>query len=107
MIATAAAKMRVRRSMVLVLTMLLSGCGGGLTGSFEDEMGMGTLTFHGDGRAVQSSQLAGVEVEMRYEVDGDKVRLTHPQAQGAALVLTRIDADTLSGPMGIRYRRTD
>lgn len=107
MIATAAATMRVRRRLVLVLTMLLSGCGGGLSGSFEDEMGMGTLTFHGDGRVVQSSGLAGVEVEMRYEVDGDKVRLTHPQARGAALVLTRIDADTLSGPMGIRYRRTD
>lgn len=111
MTATAAATMRVRRRLVLMLTMLLtmllSGCGGGLSGSFEDEMGMGTLTFHGDGRVVQSSALAGVEVEMRYEVDGDKVRLTHPQARGAALVLTRIDADTLSGPMGIRYRRTD
>lgn len=88
-----------------VLCALLSACGGGLSGTFEDEMGMSTYTFHGGGRVVQSSELAGVEVEMNYEMDGDKVRITHPEAQGATLVLTRIDDDTLSGPMGIRFKR--
>ncbi|MEL1263625.1 hypothetical protein [Pseudoxanthomonas putridarboris] len=90
---------------LVVLAMLLSACGSGLEGRYTDEFGMGTLTSHDGGKVVQSSELAGVEVEMQYEIDGDKVRLTHPDARGAALVLTRTDADTLSGPMGIKYRR--
>lgn len=99
---------RFRRSGVIAFALvLLASCGGGLSGTFEDEMGMSSLTFHRGGKVVQSSSLAGVELEMAYEVDGDKVRLSHPEAAGAALVLTRIDDDTLSGPMGIRFRRRD
>jgi hypothetical protein len=90
----------------LFMALSLAACGGGIRGTFEDEMGMSTYTFHGGGRVVQASEIAGVEVEMRYEVDGDRIRITHPEAQGAALVLTRIDGDTLSGPMGIKFRRT-
>ena len=89
----------------LLLAALLAGCGGGLKGTFEDEMGMSTFTFHGGGRVVQASELARVEVEMHYEVDGDKVRISHPEAQGSTMVLTRIDDDTLSGPMGLRFKR--
>lgn len=99
--------MNTRTAIAMALALLLSACGGGLKGTFEDEMGMTSLTFHGGGRAVQSSELVGMEVEMKYEVDGDKVRLTHPEAGGAALVLTRIDDDTLSGPMGIRFSRRE
>lgn len=90
---------------VLVMACLLAACGGGLRGTFEDEMGMTSLTFHGGGKVVQASELAGVELEMKYEIDGDRIRLTNPDAAGAALVLTRIDDDTLSGPMGIRFLR--
>lgn len=92
---------------LIALAVLLAACGGGLKGSFEDEMGMSTFTFHGSGRVVQSSALAGVEVEMQYELEGDKVRITRPEAQGASMVLTRIDEDTLAGPMGIRFRRAE
>lgn len=42
---------------------------------------------------------------MRYEMDGDRIRMRHPDVEGAALVLTRIDENTLSGPMGVTYRR--
>ncbi len=90
---------------IVALVAALMACGSGLRGRYADELGMSTLTFHSGGKVVQSSELAGVEVEMEYRIDGDKVRLTNPEAQGATLVLTRIDADTLSGPMGIRYRR--
>lgn len=86
---------------------LLSACSDGLKGTYSDELGMSSLTFRSDGTVVQSSGLAGVEMEMRYEVEDGKVRLSHPEAAGATLVLTRIDEDTLSGPMGIRFKRTD
>lgn len=97
--------MKAAAAIATALALLLSACGGGIQGTYEDETGMSAYTFHGGGRVVQSSAFLGVEVEMAYEVDGDKVRLTPPGAQGAALVLTRVDADTLAGPLGIRYRR--
>lgn len=91
-------------TLVLACTLLVA-CGGGVSGTFEDEMGMTSLTFQRGGKVIQASELAGMELEMKYEVDGDKIRLTNPEAAGAALVLTRIDDDTLSGPMGIRFLR--
>jgi hypothetical protein len=89
----------------MVLACALAACGDGMQGRYKDDYGMGALTFDGDGKVVQSSEMAGVEVEMEYEVDGDRIRLSNPQAPGATLVLTRIDSETLSGPMGIKYRR--
>lgn len=83
----------------------LAACGGGLKGTFEDEMGMSAYTFHGNGRVVQSSPLAGVERELTYELDGDQVRVRLSKDNDAALVLTRIDEDTLLGPVGFRYKR--
>ena len=98
-------KIMVPALLVVLLTLLLAACGGGLSGTFEDEMGMSAYTFHGGGRVVQSSPLVGVEREMEYELDGDQVRVMLSEGNDATLVLTRVDEDTLSGPLGIRYRR--
>lgn len=99
----------MRQGKIVVVTglaCLLVACGGGLKGTFEDEMGFSTLTFHGGGKVVQSSAMSGAEVELAYEVDGDRIRILQPEAgTGIALVLTRVDKDTLTGPMGFRYER--
>lgn len=96
-----------RRAVAVALALLLPACGGGLDGTFEDEQGMSALSFHPDGRVVMRSPLAGVEQELAYEVDGDRIRVRLSDDAAAALVLTRVDADTLSGPVGMRYRRSD
>ena len=85
--------------------MLLSACGNGLRGTYEDEMELTRLRFDGRGKVVQSSDIGGIELQMRYEMDGDRIRMRHPDVEGAALVLTRVDENTLSGPMGVTYRR--
>ncbi|MBD9477866.1 hypothetical protein [Pseudoxanthomonas sp. PXM02] len=87
------------------LVLLLAACGSGMQGTYEDAMGLSQLRFDRDGSVVQSAALGGVEVRLRYEVDDDRVRLSHPEVDGAALVLTRVDDNTLSGPMGVIYRR--
>lgn len=92
---------------VALLALSLAACGGGLQGTFEDEMGMSAYTFHANGRVVQSSPVAGVERELEYELDGDRIRVRLSKDNDAALMLTRIDEDTLSGPLGIRFRRRD
>lgn len=54
-----------------------------------------------------SSPVAGVERELTYEIDGDRIRVRLSKDNDAALLLTRVDDDTLSGPVGTRYRRKD
>ena len=98
--------MAIARGVLLaVLMLLLAACGGGMQGTYEDAMGLSKLRFDSDGSVVQSAALGGVEVRLRYEVDGDRVRLSHPDVDGAALVLTRVDENTLSGPLGVTYKR--
>lgn len=87
------------------LALLLAACGSGMQGTYEDAMGLSQLRFERDGSVVQSAAMGGVEVRLRYEVDDDRVRLSHPDVDGAALVLTRVDENTLSGPMGVTYKR--
>jgi len=89
------------RVFALSLVALLSACGDGMKGTYEGGvMGEQHLTFHGNGKATQ--EVAGMEVQLEYEVDGDKVKLRNPDQPSATLVLTRTDADTLTGgPMGL------
>ena len=43
-----------------------------------------------------------MEAQLDYEVEGDKVKLRNPDQPNTTLVLTRTDADTLTGgPMGM------
>ncbi|KAF1727986.1 hypothetical protein CSC76_07735 [Pseudoxanthomonas mexicana] len=93
------------KGLLIGVTLLLSACGGGLAGTYEDSMGLTQLRFERGGVVVQSSDLGGVERQMRYELDGDRIRVRHPDVDGATLVLTRVDDKTLSGPMGVTYQR--
>ncbi|HRO62779.1 hypothetical protein [Thermomonas sp.] len=92
---------RLKLALVALLVTLLSACGDGMTGTYtgglaEDQV----LTFHGNGKATQET--AGMEVQLEYEVDGDRIKLRNPDQPGTTLVLTRKDADTLTGgPMGV------
>jgi len=98
--------MNVKTVVPVLLALALSACGGGLSGTYQDELGMSAYTFHANGRVVQSSPLVGAERELRYEMDGDQIRVKLSKDNDATLVLTRVDGDTLSGPLGVRYRRT-
>ncbi|MGR4877063.1 hypothetical protein [Pseudoxanthomonas sp. LARHCG66] len=98
--------MKIARVILLAcLVWVLAACGSGMHGTYEDAMGLSQLRFERDGTVVQSATLGGVEVRLRYEVDKDRVRLSHPDVDGAALVLTRVDENTLSGPLGVTYKR--
>lgn len=94
-----------RNTAICALLLLLSACGGGVSGTYEDTMGLTRLRFESGGKVVQTSELSGVERQMRYELEDDRIRMLNPEVEGAALVLRRVDDDTLSGPMGVTYKR--
>lgn len=96
---------QMTRIVALVSLLALSACSDGMKGTYEGPAF--SLEFHGNGKATQVSELVGAEVQLNYEVEGDKVRLRNPEQPGAVLVLTRTDADTLvGGPMGLlKFKR--
>lgn len=91
------------RSMAKITTtfglLALCACGGGLTGTYEDEAGITRYVFSGDG-SVRITVL-DAEVNAEYRLDGDKVLVS--SAQGT-VVLTR-RAERLFGPMGLELER--
>lgn len=53
-----------RKALLGCVALLLAACGAGVTGTYEDEMGLTQLRFERGGRVVQSADLAGVERQM-------------------------------------------
>ena len=82
-----------------VLALLLGGCGGGMSGTYVEESGLGTLEFQEDGTVYVS--VLGVTMAGEYEVDGRRVIVEGPSG---AQVLTR-EGDRLDGGLGMTYRK--
>ncbi len=72
---------------VLVLaTLVAGGCGGGgLEGTYADDMGVVSYEFMSGGKVMITGPF-GNAVELNYEVDGDRVLVR--ASEGAAQVLT-------------------
>lgn len=85
---------RTRLLAPVLATLLLAACGGGMSGTYEGEMGMVTLTFHGN--KVDATVLHGTQ-QLTYSTDGDKVLLHSPQGN---LVITRNKDGSLNTPWG-------
>lgn len=83
------------RTWMLASLALLAACGSGINGTYADSTGMMKFKFEGD-KVTQSAM--GIQVEMKYEVDGDKVKILNPQG---TLVMTRQSDGSILGPLGI------
>ena len=91
----------IKPLLLLVTIILLSACGSKLDGTYADEYGMMNYTFKSNGKVIQSA--IGMEMEMKYEVEGDKVKILMPQ--GVNMVFTMQDNETIQGPMGIKLKK--
>ena len=74
----------------------LTACGSKLNGTYEGEMG--SYTFKSNNTVVVDT--LGAKMEMKYELDGKDVRIMVPQ--GAVMIMTLVDDNTISGPMGMK-----
>lgn len=82
---------------ILLVTLLLAACGGGMSGTYEG--GMGSISF-ASGKA--DASLMGNTIEMNYTTDGDKIVLESPQGN---LVLTRNPDGSLDTPWGTMKKK--
>lgn len=90
-----------RVTAVLGMTVLLGACGNGLSGEFQDEMGITRYEFTNDGRVYMS--VMGIEAAGEYELDGKRVVVKGPNG---TVVLNR-EGEDLVGPMGLKLTRQD
>jgi len=89
-------------TMMVAVGLLIAACGGPkLDGTYTDQMGMTSYRFTSGGNVYMS--VMGIETELNYKVDGDKVKIGAPQ--GGNLIFTLLPDGALSGPMGIRFAK--
>jgi hypothetical protein len=93
----------MKKWFLIVCALLLASCGKSLSGTYVMSGGGGlgdsTLTFKSGGKVVQAA--FGVEIEMSYVIEDEKVKLVGPA--GAAMVMKTLPDGSLQGPMGMRY----
>jgi hypothetical protein len=89
--------MSTLRSLLVLLALLPAGCGAGLSGTYADESGLGSLEFKGDGTVYMTT--FGGTIACTYTVDGEHVILKGPNG---SQVLTR-EGERLYGGLGIRF----
>lgn len=80
------------------VALLLAACGGGMQGSFEDELGVMRYEFRTDGSIVMT--VMGASFEGEYEIDGNRITVVGPNGR----LNLRRDGDALIGPMGLVLR---
>lgn len=88
---------RISVAILLIWVTLLTGCGGGLSGTYSDRRGMMSIKF--DSSKAYMKFADGTAVEAPYKLDGDKVILKNPRGPGN-LMLTRNEDGSLEGPLG-------
>ncbi len=88
----------IGRASVIVALLILSACGSGIEGTYSNG-GPVEYTFKSNGTVVMTASMMGVtqETEVKYEVEGNKVKLITGEG---ALLLTLHEDGSLSSPMG-------
>lgn len=86
----------MKRVLALSSALMIAGCGPGLKGTYSDPMGAMQYTFESGGTVYVS--VMGMEQELKYEVDGQRVRIISPQGNQ---ILTLQDDGSLQGPLGL------
>ena len=81
----------------IFLCLFFSSCGSGLDGTYSDQAEMMKYKFEPGGK-VYISSFMGAEVELDYEVDGNKVKIGGPEGK---IILTLLENGSIQGPMDV------
>lgn len=83
---------------ILSAALLLAACGQKLDGTYGDKQGLMTMTFGSSSKVIVGMPLVG-KVEMKYEVEGENLKLITPQG---TQVYTILKDGSIQAPMGIK-----
>lgn len=88
---------------LLCTALLLSACGSKskLDGTYSD--GASSFTFKSNGKMTMSTM--GMERELNYEVDGNKIKIGVDQSGNSAFVFTLLDDGSIQGLMGAKLTK--
>ncbi|WP_430227723.1 hypothetical protein [Paraburkholderia tropica] len=81
---------------VIAIPLLLAACGQKLSGTYTDANKIGKLTFESGNKVLVGGGF-GPELELTYEVDGSKLKITSPEG---TQVFTINDDGSIQGPTG-------
>jgi hypothetical protein len=94
----------MKKLLGLALLCLLSACSQGVNGTYGDEMGITRYAFQSNGEVTVEAM--GVSQKMRYERDGQTLKLQLPKGD-ATLNFTIKEDGSLEGPMGIVLEKVE
>lgn len=77
----------------IAVSICLTACGQSISGTYQDQLGMVTFTFESGGKLYAKTM--GVTQELKYEVDGKKIKIALPD--GANVLLTVAEDGSLDG----------
>ncbi len=88
---------------LLSTVLLLSACGSRskLDGTYSD--GFSSYTFKSNGKV--SMSVMGIEREMNYEVDANKIKIGVDPSGNSAFVFTLLDDGSIQGLMGVKLTK--
>lgn len=89
----------MKKLFALTAALLLAACGAKVSGTYVDKEGMVSFDFGSNGKVTQTAM--GIETELPYEVEDNKVKLQGP---GGVMVLTLQGDGSLKTPWGVMVK---
>lgn len=79
----------------IAVSICLTACGQSISGTYQDKLGIATFTFESGGKLYAKTM--GITQELKYEVDGKRIKVTLPE--GGNVLLTVTEDGSLDGWM--------
>ncbi|WP_296245944.1 DUF5640 domain-containing protein [uncultured Stenotrophomonas sp.] len=93
----------MKKLLIVALATLLAACSQGLSGTWNDGMGMVSYTFDSDGKV--TVETLGKAQQSRYTRDGNTLKVAVPGSEAQSVEFTINEDGSLQGPMGVRLHK--
>ena len=93
----------MKKLLIVALATLLAACSQGLSGTWDDGMGMVRYTFESDGKV--TVEMLGKAQQTRYTRDGNMLKVAVPGTEAESVDFTINEDGSLQGPMGVRLHK--
>lgn len=93
----------MKKMLIVALVTLLTACSQGLSGTWNDGVGMVSYTFDSDGNV--TVEVLGKTQQTRYTLDGNTLKVAVPGNEAESVDFSINEDGSLQGPMGVRLHK--